>query len=204
MIFNHSPQLVEKVCFFKKVLICNPYPQTPFPGKGAERGAAALTPLGATPQARMLWLLAKSFARRKTSRASNTKHPILKKIYRFFYSLMAMIVKSLPFCFSYSALLFLASAISFFSSLRIDLSDLRPSTVYSPLAADIRASFTSGNLHSRVRLSNSPNSSPLPVNAPLSHHMHGTPIVFIFFVILASCTELAYNNSLTLVDKRSF
>ena len=24
-------QLVEKVCFFKKVLVLNPYPQTPFP-----------------------------------------------------------------------------------------------------------------------------------------------------------------------------
>mgnify|MGYP004711013299 CR=1 FL=1 len=40
----------RKVCFFKKVLVLNPYPQTPFPGKGAECGAAALTPLGATPQ----------------------------------------------------------------------------------------------------------------------------------------------------------
>ena len=25
------PQLVEKVCFFKKVLVLNPYPQTPSP-----------------------------------------------------------------------------------------------------------------------------------------------------------------------------
>ena len=40
-------------------------------------GAAALTPLGATPKARMLWLLAKSFARCKTSRASNAKRPFL-------------------------------------------------------------------------------------------------------------------------------
>ena len=46
----HSFQFIEKVCFFKKVLVLNPYPQTPFPGKGAECGAAALTPLGATPQ----------------------------------------------------------------------------------------------------------------------------------------------------------
>ena len=45
-----SLQLIEKVCFFKKLLILNPYPQTPFPRKGAECGAAALTPLGATPQ----------------------------------------------------------------------------------------------------------------------------------------------------------
>ena len=35
------------------------------------------TCLGATPKARMLWLLAKSFARCKTSRASNAKHPFL-------------------------------------------------------------------------------------------------------------------------------
>ena len=59
------------------MLVRNPYPQTPFPRKGAECGAAALTPLGATPQARMLWLLAKSFARCKTNRASNAKHPFL-------------------------------------------------------------------------------------------------------------------------------
>ena len=95
-----SLQLIEKVCFFKKLLILNPYPQTPFPRErlcmlgwlcivqslgaytpgiraGAECGAAALTPLGATPKARMLWLLAKSFARCKTSRASNAKHPFL-------------------------------------------------------------------------------------------------------------------------------
>ena len=32
------------------MLVLNPYPQTPFPQKGAECGAAALTPLGATPQ----------------------------------------------------------------------------------------------------------------------------------------------------------
>ena len=47
---NNNIQLVEKVCFFKKMLVLNPYPQTPFPGKGAKCGAAALTPLGATPQ----------------------------------------------------------------------------------------------------------------------------------------------------------
>ncbi len=51
---NSGFQLVEKVCFFKKVLVLNPYPQTPFPGKGAEFGAAALTPLGATPQTPIL------------------------------------------------------------------------------------------------------------------------------------------------------
>ena len=52
---------------------------TPGIRAGAECGAAALTPLGATPKARTLWLLAKSFARCKTSRASNTKHPISNK-----------------------------------------------------------------------------------------------------------------------------
>ena len=98
-----SLQLIEKVCFFKKLLILNPYPQTPFPRErlcmlgwlcivqslgaytpgihaGAECWAAALTPLGATPKARMLWLLAKSFARCKTGRASNAKHPFSKII----------------------------------------------------------------------------------------------------------------------------
>ena len=65
----HSFQFIEKVCFFKKVLILYPFknalwalrpckafgrsisaslpkPQTPFPGKGAECGAAALTKQG--------------------------------------------------------------------------------------------------------------------------------------------------------------
>ena len=40
-------QLVEKVCFFKKVLVLNPYPQTPFPGKGAILlGLPPLDPVG--------------------------------------------------------------------------------------------------------------------------------------------------------------
>ena len=42
----------------------------------AECGATAPSPCrGLRPKARMLWLLAKSFARCKTSRASNTRHP---------------------------------------------------------------------------------------------------------------------------------
>ena len=40
-------QLVEKVCFSKKVLVLNPYPQTPFPGKGAILlGLPPLDPVG--------------------------------------------------------------------------------------------------------------------------------------------------------------
>ena len=40
-------QFVEKVCFFKKVLVLNPYPQTPFPGKGAILlGLPPLDPVG--------------------------------------------------------------------------------------------------------------------------------------------------------------
>ena len=39
--------LVEKVCFFKKMLVLNPYPQTPFPGKGAILlGLPPLDPVG--------------------------------------------------------------------------------------------------------------------------------------------------------------
>jgi len=47
---NGKSAAYRKSMFFKKLLILNPYPQTPFPRKGAECGAAALTPLGATPQ----------------------------------------------------------------------------------------------------------------------------------------------------------
>ena len=40
-------KFVEKVCFFKKVLVLNPYPQTPFPGKGAILlGLPPLDPVG--------------------------------------------------------------------------------------------------------------------------------------------------------------
>ena len=40
-------QLVEKVCFFNKVLVLNPYPQTPFPRKGAILlGLPPLDPVG--------------------------------------------------------------------------------------------------------------------------------------------------------------
>ena len=49
------------------------------PGENTGTGVPA-TRLGATPKARMLWLLAKSFARCKTNRASNVKHPFYKNI----------------------------------------------------------------------------------------------------------------------------
>ena len=40
-------QFVEKFCFCKKVLVLNPYPQTPFPGKGAILlGLPPLDPVG--------------------------------------------------------------------------------------------------------------------------------------------------------------
>ena len=95
-------QFVEKVCFYKIVRILYPYPQTPFPRKGAI--LLGLPPLdqarmlavshtkplhdavaqmaddlygGGSPKARTLWLLAKSFARCKTNKASNARHPIL-------------------------------------------------------------------------------------------------------------------------------
>ena len=48
-----------------------------------QRHQRLTTRIGATPKARMLWLLAKSFALCKTNRASNAKHPF-SKIYRVF------------------------------------------------------------------------------------------------------------------------
>jgi hypothetical protein len=58
------------------------------PCRGYITGATAPSPCrGLCPKARMLWLLAKSFARCKTSRASNTRHPIFDKqeVYRHTY-----------------------------------------------------------------------------------------------------------------------
>ena len=44
---NSGFQLVEKVCFFKKVLVLNPYPQTPSPWEGAILlGLPPLDPVG--------------------------------------------------------------------------------------------------------------------------------------------------------------
>ena len=53
--------------------------QASVPGVNTGTGVPA-TCLGATPKARMLWLLAKSFVRCKTNRASNAKHPFLSTI----------------------------------------------------------------------------------------------------------------------------
>ena len=50
------------------------------PCRGYITGATAPSPCrGLRPKARMLWLLAKSFARCKTNRASNKRHPIFKQ-----------------------------------------------------------------------------------------------------------------------------
>ena len=53
------------------------------PGGGNTGTGVPATRLGATPKARMLWLLAKSFARCKTNRASNKRHPHFQKTQRF-------------------------------------------------------------------------------------------------------------------------
>ena len=89
------------VCLAGFASLQSPWAYTPGIHAGAECGAAALTKqgclqsvahsrcttqrhqrlttrIGATPKARTLWLLAKSFARCKTNIASNAKHPILK------------------------------------------------------------------------------------------------------------------------------
>ena len=86
--------------FGRSISASLPKPQAPSPREGAECGAAALTKqgrlksvahsrcttqrhqrlttrIGATPKARTLWLLAKSFARCKTNIASNAKPPFL-------------------------------------------------------------------------------------------------------------------------------
>ena len=60
----------------------------------AECGAAALTPLGATPKARTLWLLAKSFARCKTNMQA-TLNTHFQKLYRFIDSLEIIRVSGL-------------------------------------------------------------------------------------------------------------
>ena len=69
----------RKSLFFQKGACSQSLTPNPFPvGRGYFTGAAAPSPCrGLRPKARMLWLLAKSFARCKTNRASNTRHPIL-------------------------------------------------------------------------------------------------------------------------------
>ena len=68
---------MQKNLFWKQtsdLLSLSPCPLSP--GKGVNTGTGVpATCLGATPKARMLWLLAKSFARCKTSRASNARRP---------------------------------------------------------------------------------------------------------------------------------
>ena len=98
-------QFVEKVCIYKNRANSLSLSPNPFPsGRGYITGATAPRPSkdacsqphkatarcsvtngwrpvrGLRPKARMLWLLAKSFARCKTSRASNARHPFLSTI----------------------------------------------------------------------------------------------------------------------------
>ena len=114
LVLNPYPQTPfprERLCMLGWLCIVQSlWAYTPGVRAGAECGAAALTKqgrlqsvahsrcttqrhqrlttrIGATPKARMLWLLAKSFARCKTSRASNTRHPIFNIYKRFFDSL---------------------------------------------------------------------------------------------------------------------
>ena len=49
------------ICLVGFASLQSPLAYTPGIHAGAERGATALTPLGATPKARTLWLLAKSY-----------------------------------------------------------------------------------------------------------------------------------------------
>ena len=91
----------QKYVFSKKCLFSIPIPKSIFPGKGlyywgyrprpskdaCSQPHKATARCGGTngwrpvrelrPKARMLWLLAKSFARCKTNRASNKRHPFL-------------------------------------------------------------------------------------------------------------------------------
>ena len=110
IVLNPYPQTPfpgERLCMLGWLCIVqSPCAYTPGVRAGAECGAAALTKqgrlqsvahsrctmqrhqqltthIGATPKARMLWLLAKSFARCKTNRASNAK-PHFLKLYSFF------------------------------------------------------------------------------------------------------------------------
>ena len=104
---NPFPVVKGCVCSIGFASLQSPWAYTPGIRAGAECGAAALTKqgrlksvahsrcttqrhqrlttrIGATPKARTLWLLAKSFARCKTNIASNAKHPFLKKYIVFF------------------------------------------------------------------------------------------------------------------------
>ena len=75
---RHIPACIKSL-FLKltsDLLSLSPCPLSP--GKGVNTGTGVpATRLGATPKARTLWLLAKSFARCKTNIASNAKPPFL-------------------------------------------------------------------------------------------------------------------------------
>ena len=53
---------------------------------------------GLRPKARMLWLLVKSFARCKTSRASNTRHPIFQQTRCFSTARRLFVTESFLYC----------------------------------------------------------------------------------------------------------
>ena len=114
------------VCLVGFASLQSPLTYTPGIHAGAERGAAALTKqgrlksvahsrcttqrhqrlttrIGATPKARMLWLLAKSFARCKTSRASNARHPFLSTIEIFRLSVISFLC-CLPYCNNHNSM----------------------------------------------------------------------------------------------------
>ena len=76
--YKYNISACRKSLFFQKSACPQSLSPNPFPReRGYITGATAPRPCrGLRPKARMLWLLAKSFARCKTNRASNKRHPI--------------------------------------------------------------------------------------------------------------------------------